>query len=122
MARLRELQEHPDWRWERERRIQIRTRIDDLNPRRRHSLVSIDAALQQQIVRIAIAGLPETIQLAPGCLTIRCRDMEHLMKQLVLIANALDTDYEALQLRIESGPARKPVDREHAARSGSQAG
>ncbi len=122
MARLRELQEHPDWRWEREHRIQIGTRIDDLNPSRRRSLVSIDGALQQQIDHIAIAGLPDTIQFTPGCLTIRCRDMEHLMKQLVLVAKALDTDYEALQLRIESAPSRKPVDREHAAGSGSQAG
>jgi hypothetical protein len=76
LARLRELQDHPDWRWERERRTRIRTRIDDLNPssRRRHSLAPIGAALQQQIDHIAIAGLPDTIQLAPGRLTIRCRD------------------------------------------------
>jgi hypothetical protein len=115
LARLRELQEHPDWRWERERRTRIRACIDELNPSPRRSLVPIGAALQQQLEHIAIAGLPDTIQFAPGSLTIRCRDMEHLVEQLVLAAKALDTDYEAMQLRVESAPARKPTDSEHAA-------
>ena len=122
MARLRELQEHPEWRWEQERRIQIGTRIDNLNPSHRRSLVSIDAALQQQIDGIAIAGLPDSIQFSLGCLTIRCRDMADLMKQLVLVAKVPDTDYEAMQMRIESAPSRKPVNREHAAASSSQTG
>jgi hypothetical protein len=124
LARLRELQEHPDWRWERERRTRIRTRINDLNPspRRRRSLVPIGVVLQQQIDRIVIAGLPDTIELAPGSLTIHCRDMEHLVQQLVLVAKALDTNYEAMQLRVERAPARKPADRECAIRSDSQAG
>jgi hypothetical protein len=58
MARLRELQEHPDWRWERERRGEIRARIGDLRPRPRRSLVSIGTQLQQQIDQTAINGLP----------------------------------------------------------------
>jgi hypothetical protein len=37
MARLREAQEHPDWRWERERRQEIRNRIENLRPVRRKS-------------------------------------------------------------------------------------
>jgi hypothetical protein len=32
--------------------------------------------------------------------------MEHLVEQLVLVAKALDTDYEAMRLRVESAPAR----------------
>ena len=39
MARLRERQEHPDWRWERERHEHIRANIDDLRPSPRRSLV-----------------------------------------------------------------------------------
>jgi hypothetical protein len=65
--------------------------------------------LQKQIDRIAIAGLPHTIQFAPGSLSICCRNMQHLVEQLVLVAKALDTDYQALQQQIENMPTRKPV-------------
>ena len=106
LARLREMQEHPDWRWERERREQIRARIDTLRPNQRRSLVPVGEALQQRIDLISIAGLPDTVRFAAGRLTIHCRDMEHLVEQLVLVAKALDTDYEAMRLRVESAPAR----------------
>jgi hypothetical protein len=122
MARLRELHEHPEWRWERDRRGSIRARIDDLRPAARRSLVPTGSTLQKQIDQIAIGGLPDTIQFAPGNLSICCRNMEHLVEQLVLIAKALDTDYQALQQQIESMPTRKPPGRaEHAARSALQA-
>ena len=88
-ARLREAQEHPDWRWERERREQIGARIDDFRPGKRHSLVPVGSELQHQIDHMAIVGLPDTIQLAAGSLTIRCRDMNHLVEQLVLVARRL---------------------------------
>jgi len=103
MARLRELQEHPDWRWERERRGQIRARIEELRPHPRRSLVAAGVALQQQIHQTAVIGLPETIQFAPGCLFICCQSMEHLVEQLVLVAQALDSNYEGMRLRVESG-------------------
>jgi hypothetical protein len=103
MARLRELLEHPDWRWERERRGQIRARIEELRPRPRRSLVAAGTALQQQIHQTAIIGLPETIQFAPGCLSICCQSMEHLVEQLVLVAQSLDSNYEGMRLRVESG-------------------
>jgi len=119
MARLREMQEHPDWRWERERREQIRARIGTLRPNKRRSLVPVGEALQQRIYLISIAGLPDTVRFAAGRLTIHCRDME----QLVLVAKALDTDYEAMRLRVESAPARPVRYCGHAAaRSSSQAG
>jgi hypothetical protein len=119
MARLREMQEHPDWRWEREGREQIRARIDTLRPNKRRSLVPVGGALQQRIDLISIAGLPDTVRFAAGRLTIHCRDME----QLVLVAKALDTDYEAMRLRVESAPARPVRYCGHAAvRSSSQAG
>src|SRR5450631_1800620 len=66
MARLRELQEHPDWRWERERREQIRARIDTLRPNQRPSLVPVGEGLQQQIDLISMAGLPDTVRFAAG--------------------------------------------------------
>src|SRR5450631_3011201 len=103
MARLRELQEHPDWRWERERRGQIRARIEELRPHPRRSLVAAGVALQQQIHQTAVIGLPETIQFAPGCLFICCQSMEHLVEQLVLVAQSLDSNYEGMRLRVESG-------------------
>lgn len=97
MARLRELQEHSQWRWERERRAQIRARIDSLRPTQRRSLVQVGESLKQQIDRIPIAGLPDTIELAANRLTIHCRNMQHLVEQLVLVAKALDTDYETMR-------------------------
>jgi len=105
MARLREAQEHPDWRWERQRRQRIRENIESLRPTRR-SLVPITPVLQKQIAQIPAAGLPETVCWSEGRLTIVCRDMEHLVEQLVLIAKALDSDYAALKALIEQ-PARK---------------
>jgi hypothetical protein len=66
IARLREMQEHPDWRWERNRRERIRARIDNLRPGSRRSIVCVDASLQEQIDRVAITGLPTTIQFAPA--------------------------------------------------------
>jgi hypothetical protein len=123
MARLREMQEHPDWRWERERREQIRAHIDTLRPNQRRSLVPVGEALQQRIDLISIAGLPDTVRFAAGRLTIHCRDMEHLVEQLVLVAKALDTDYEDMRQQVESTPRRKPAGSERTtARSSTHAG
>jgi hypothetical protein len=47
------------------------------------------------------------IHFEPGRLTITCRDLEHLVEQLVLVARSVDTDYETLKQRIGQ-PARKP--------------
>jgi hypothetical protein len=105
MARLRELQEHPDWRWEGERRQSIRNRIATLRPVPRKSQVPVTSGLQSQLDALPSTGLPATIQFAPGQLTITCQDMEHLVEQLVLIAQALDSEYEPLQGIVER-PAR----------------
>jgi hypothetical protein len=50
--------------------------------------------------------------------------MGHLVEQLVLLAKALDSDYEGLQPQVESVPARKLIGQEHATptRSGSKSG
>jgi hypothetical protein len=106
IARLREAQEHPHWRWEGERRIRIRERIDQLRPTHRKSIVPVTRDLQERMVAVAVGGLPESIRFDPGRLTITCRDLEHLVEQLVLVARSLDTDYETLKQRIEQ-PVRK---------------
>ena len=101
MARLREVQEHPQWRWERERRIRIRDRIDSLRVNNRKSLVPIDVALRQATETAEIDGLPATIQLSRGLLAIHCSDMQDLLGQLVLLAQAADRNYEDLRKQIE---------------------
>jgi len=109
MARLREVQEHPQWRWERERRIRIRDRIDSLRVNNRKSLVPIDSALRQATETAEIDGLPATIQLSRGLLAIHCSDMQNLLGQLVLLAQAADRNYEDLRKQIEVAIQRLPA-------------
>jgi hypothetical protein len=109
MARLREVQEHPQWRWERERRIRIRDRIDALRVNNRKSGVPIDAALRQATETEEIDGLPATIQLSRGLLAIHCSDMQDLLGQLVLLAQAADRSYEDLRKQIEVSIQRLPA-------------
>lgn len=110
IARLREAQEHPEWRWELERQRTVRERLAALrtpSPQRK-SLVAVDATLQRQMEQVEIAGLPDTIQLSPGRLTICCRDMEDLLRQLVLLAKATDCHYELLRQQVEDS-VRRPI-------------
>ena len=109
MARLREAQEHPQWRWERERRIRIRERIDSLRGTERKSLVPLDAAVRQAMETADMDGLPATIQLSRGLLAIHCSDMQDLLGQLVLLAQAVDRNYEDLRKQIEMPVQRIPV-------------
>jgi hypothetical protein len=109
MARLREAQEHPQWRWEGESRARIRERIDSLRATGRKSLVPMDAALRQAMETAEIAGLPATIRPSPGLLAIHCSDMEDLLRQLVLLAQAVDRNHEALRMQIEMPIRRLPV-------------
>jgi hypothetical protein len=108
MARLREAYEYRDWRWESERRQAVHDRIDCLeNFSRRKSLVPIDATFENQLEELRTAGLPGTIQLTDGLLTIRCNDMEDLLRQLVLLAKMADSDYEHLRALIEATVLRR---------------
>lgn len=110
MARLREAEEHPQWHWEIERQSRIRERIDSLRARPlRNSLVPVDAALQQAMETAETAGLPATIQLSPGLLVIHCGGMQDLLRQLVLLAQAADRNYEELCERVEVPIPRRPV-------------
>jgi hypothetical protein len=108
MARLREAQENRDWRWEAERRQAVQRRIESLETqRRRKSLVPVDAALQKQLEELRTAGLPSTIQIAAGLLTIRCNGIENLLRQLVLLAKMADTDFTSLRALIEAPVPRR---------------
>jgi len=101
MARLREEQEHPDWRWECERRQAVQNRIEMLRPTQRRSQVPVTPELQRQLDVVPNTGLPQTVRFDFRRLTITCRDMKHLVEQLVLVAQALDSDYEGLRVEGE---------------------
>ena len=108
MARLREAQENRDWRWESERRQSVQRRMESIETQRRKSLVPVDALLENQMEELGRPGLPATIQFTAGLLTIRCNDMEDLLRQLVLVAKITDKDFEGLRALIEA-----PVPRHH---------
>ncbi|MBM3795953.1 MAG: hypothetical protein FJW31_18275 [Acidobacteria bacterium] len=110
MARLREAHENPSWRWEGERRAALHDRIESMRPVRiRKSQVPLDPALQQQL---QLAGLPDTIEISPGVVTIRCTSAEDLLRQLVLLVNAADVDFEAMEAKLETAPPRRSPGRD----------
>ena len=109
MARLREAQENRDWHWESERRQSVQRRIESLETHRRKSLVPVDATLEKQMEELRTAGLPDTIQLTAGLLTIRCNSMQDLLRQLVLLAKTADSDYEHLRGLIEATVPRRSL-------------
>jgi hypothetical protein len=88
---------------------------------RRKSQAPVTTELQNQMDVIPSTRAHSTIRFAPGQLTISCQDMGHFVEQLVLVAKALDSDNEGLLPQIESMPDHKPINREHATRSGSKA-
>ena len=70
----------------------------------------MDTALGKQMEQLRTAGLPATIQLTAGMLTIRCDGMEDLLRQLVLLAEMAHINYEDLRALIEAPvPRRSPV-------------
>jgi hypothetical protein len=71
----------------------------NLRPDSRRSIVSVDASLQEQIDRVAIARPSHGSVCAR--VNIECRDMKHFVEQMVLIAKELDIDYEAMRRQIE---------------------
>jgi hypothetical protein len=116
MARLREALEHPDWKWEAERRQAIRNRVEATQPEQiRRSLVPVTEELRKTLDRISVTELPATIELLPGKVVIHCQNMEHLLQQLVQLAKTLDNDSENLQRRVEPAPPRRAAGSEPAA-------
>jgi hypothetical protein len=109
MSRLREALEHPDWKWEAERRRTIRHRVQATRPEpSRRSVVPVTGEFWKTLDQMGVPELPATIELLPGKVIIQCQNMEHLLQQLVQLAKTLDNDYETLQRLIEPAPARRP--------------
>lgn len=50
---------------------------------------------------LRVEGLPDTIDVSCGRVSIRCSDFQDLMQQLVLLAQTCDGDSEGLRLKIE---------------------
>ena len=66
------------------------------------SELMIDIAVTRLMLNLlCVPDLPATIELQPGKVAIQCRNMEHLLEQLVQLAKVLDNDYETLQHQIE---------------------
>jgi hypothetical protein len=61
---------------------------------------------------LAGVGLPESIFVTPGRVTIECGDVEDLLGQLKLLAKALDDNYETLRLNMNPAPRRRPMSSE----------
>jgi len=106
---LREAYENHDWRWEAERRHSVHQQIEACETRGRNSLVAVDAMLANQIEGLRLAGLPDTIQITTGVLTIRCAGMEDLMRQLVVLAKITDVDFEGIRALVEGPVLRSPT-------------
>jgi hypothetical protein len=116
MARLRETQENPDWNWEAQRRRAMQNRIETTrieSPRR--SVVALAGEFQKSLDGISVPGLPATIELQPGKVSIQCRNMEDLLEQLVLLVKVLDNDYDTMRHHIEPPIPRRPVASERGA-------
>jgi len=115
MARLREALENPEWSWEAQRRRAMRDRIAAARPQRpRRSVVALAGEFQKTLDSLCVPALLATIELLPGKVTIQCRNMEHLLEQLVQLAKALDNDYETLRHHIEQPIPRRPAASEQA--------
>ena len=116
MARLREALENPEWTWETQRRRAMQDRIQAARPeRQRRSVVALAGEFQKSLHGICVPDLPATIELQPGKVSIQCRNMEHLLEQLVQLAKVLDNDYETMRHHIEQAIPRRPVASEKAA-------
>jgi len=50
-----------------------------------------------------VAGLPPSIQLAPGKLEMFCTDATDLLRQLMELAQAVSNDYETFEKRLKEG-------------------
>jgi hypothetical protein len=110
MARLREALENPEWTWETQRRQAMQDRIQAARPeRQRPSVVALAGEFQKSLHGICVPDLPATIELQPGKVSIQCRNMEHLLEQLVQLAKVLDNDYETMRHHIEQAIPRRPV-------------
>jgi len=103
MARLREAAEHPQWSFEINRRQRTSSRIAEM--RREHAgraKVPITEWQRQALDLQTVTGLPDSIQIHPGFLSISSVDMNDLMQQLMQLIKAIDNEYDAIRARVEA--------------------
>jgi len=113
MARLREAQEHPDWKWEGERRRAIRDRVEAT----RGLPAGPWSGSPQSCGEIWIRSASRNCRRQLSCTRqghYPLPEYGALLQQLVQRAKTLDNDYETLQRLIEPPPARRPVGSEMA--------
>ncbi|MBM3729099.1 MAG: hypothetical protein FJW40_27200 [Acidobacteria bacterium] len=109
MARLREAYEHPGYRWEVERHERVERLIHESRAgHRRHTVIAIDENDRRRLAVQNVAGLPESIRLAPGQLLINFAGMEDLLRQLMLLLQACDNDFETLATLTQPPPRIGP--------------
>ncbi len=53
-------------------------------------------------------GLPDSIQLAPGRVTIECDSFEHFHEQVILLSAALNRSKDTVRAEIEAFISKKP--------------
>src|SRR6516225_3642207 len=104
MARLREAQEHPDWKWEGERRRAIRDRVEAT----RGLPAGPWSGSPQSCGEIWIRSASRNCRRQLSCTRqghYPLPEYGALLQQLVQRAKTLDNDYETLQRLIEPPPA-----------------
>lgn len=100
MARLREVQEHPEFQWETARRERVVQVIDDARRERRRAVVPVTGAELRRLNEMTIDGLPETVRIEPGQLRVSFDGMDDLLRQLMALIQVIDNDFDAVTRRV----------------------
>ena len=108
MARLREMRENPDFRWEAERRERVAQAIEDLRRERRRAVVPVTEAEMERLRGLTVEGLPETIRVGPGQLVVSFAGMDDLLRQLMTLIQVIDNDFDAVASRVNPLPRKEP--------------
>ncbi len=109
MARLREVQEHHEYQWETARRERVVRVIDEARRERRRAVVPVTAAELRRLGEITIDGLPKTVRIEPGQLRVSFDGMDDLLRQLMLLVQVIDNDFDAVARLITPVPRKGPV-------------
>lgn len=102
IERLQRLASEPEARWEATRREALYARLEEAHRHvaARSRVVTVKAETGAE----TIAGLPATVRLAPGLLTVEFFGTEDLLRQLMEIAFAIQNDFARFEAICE-GPA-----------------
>lgn len=108
MARLREVQEHPEYQWETARRERVVRVIDEARREHRRAVVPVMAAELRRLDEIMIGGLPKTVRIEPGQLRVSFDGMDDLLRQLMLVVQVIDNDFDAVAQLVTPVPRKGP--------------